>query len=162
MSANFCKLVKSFKIFTFSILLFFLIIQTTGSVHAQTKFTGNYNLSIYGVSRWKTDYISIKNLGLNTVGGVIGLDWNILQEARLPADFEKMHEIPFKGSVEENRSCIEFKVRVADVKEYSFILFFMECFSKPAFVGYVEITSLRFSGNTPPPAIKTGVFAIMK
>lgn len=159
MFVTLCKPVKSFKKFLFLIILFFFMIQMTGSAPAQTKFSGDYNLSIYGVSRWKTDYLSIKKIESKTVGGIVGLDWNIGQEARLPANFEKMHEIPFNGSVKKNGNCIEFKVRVADMKEYSFTLFFMEYLSKPAFVGYVEITPLKSSGAPP---IKTGVFAIMK
>lgn len=149
---------KSFKTFLFCALLLFFAIQTASSVCAQTKFSGNYNLNLYGVSRWKTDYILIKKISSKTVEGTLGLDWNILQEARLPANFEKMHEVPFKGVIKEN--CVEFKVRVADRKEYSFTLFLMEYQSKPALTGYVEIKSLTSADPAPP--IKTGVFAIMK
>lgn len=154
------KTMKLFKITIFIILMFFFIIQTGTFVQAETKFSGNYSLNIYGVSRWKTDYILIRKLDSKTVDGIIGLDWNILQEARLPTNYEKMHEIPFKGTVSESGNCVKFKINAAGIKEYSFTLFLMEYQEKPAFVGFVEIKSI--AGGASVPTIKTGVFAIMK
>ncbi|MFH1453451.1 MAG: hypothetical protein ABIH00_05680 [Armatimonadota bacterium] len=150
---------KPAKILAFFLLLSFFLIQVITSVNAQTKSTGTYSLKINGVTRWKTDYITIKKINSKTVEGVIGIDWSILQEARLPADYEKMHEIPFTGKVKENGNCIEFTVNVANVKEYKFTLYPMECLGKPALVGHVEIESLLSGG---PPSIETGVFAVMK
>lgn len=148
---------RLFKTLALFMLLLFAA-SLASAVCAQTKFSGNYNLNLYGVSRWKTDYILVRKLDSKTVDGIIGLDWNILQEARLPANYEKMHEIPFKGTVSENGKCIKFKLQVAGMKEYSFTLFLMEFEAKPALTGFVEIKSLKNAA----PIIKTGVLAVMK
>lgn len=145
------------KIFALIMLLLFAAL-IAGVVCAQTKFSGNYNLNLYGVSRWKTDYILVRKLDSKTVDGIVGLDWNILQEARLPANYEKMHDVPFKGTVSENGNCLKFKINIAGIKQYSFTLFLADYKSKPALAGYVEIKSLK----NVTPIIKTGVLAVMK
>jgi|GEM_PF-5416471 len=152
-------ILKRVKIFALLMLLFFFMISSVCFVCAQPKFSGTYDLNIYGVSRRNTDYILVRKLNSKTVDGIIGIDWSILQEARLPANYEKMHEIPFKGTVSENGNCLKFSVNVAGIKQYSFTFFLADYKSKPALTGYVEITPLNASSA---PKIKAGVLAVMK
>lgn len=132
-------------------LVFSLGCILTAEAGMDQGFYGKYSLNVYQMSSYNTEYLQVTGSDETTVSGIIGIDWSIGPQARVPLPWEKFYEIPFVAKLTNDGSAFEFSVTIADRKEYRFHFFCAYNEFKPALSGYVEIRPFSKMKPVPDP-----------
>ncbi|MDH4127738.1 MAG: hypothetical protein OEV44_03220 [Spirochaetota bacterium] len=133
------------------LIIFLLILPIFLLSYGEKEFKGKYKLHLSGYpnSGYQNHFIEIKSISGKKITGIVGLDFSIGPQARMPMPWEKLHELKFNGKYNSLKRMISFSIdlhRGANTLKHTFKGYLTYIANQKVIIGIYKINKKEEGG----------------